>query len=48
MGGQENSQKKNSKREGEVFGTVERIYVRSRYIGRNREFRKCQGDIKRL
>jgi len=48
MGGQENPQQEDSKSKGEVFGTMEGIYVRSKYIGRKGEFKKCQGGIKRL
>jgi len=42
--------KLNKKNKGskEVFSTMERIYSRERYMGKERRSRKCKGGISRI
>ena len=42
MGGRENLKRAMSKRKGQILSTLEGIYDGVRYLGRKREFGKCE------
>ena len=41
MGGRKNLEQKENKRSRKVFGVVERVHSRRRYMGEKRKFEKC-------
>ena len=48
MGGRKNLEQKESKRGRKVFGAVERVHSRRRYMGKKRTFEKCRRSIRRI
>ena len=48
MGGRKNLEQKENKRGRKVFGIVERVHGRKRYMREKRKFEKCRRSIRRI
>ena len=48
MGGGKNLVQKENKRGRKVFGVVERVHGRRRYMREKRKFEKCRRSIRRI
>ena len=48
MGGRKNFEQKENKRSRKVLIIVERVHSRGGYMGKEREFEKCKGSLRRI